>query len=82
VGLAILSLGNFDRFVFAMTSLEGIPDDECAEVLLGSRSGFAQARVRAVQVIAIAAGVPERQASFDHCRSDQSGTVPGEIDRL
>jgi hypothetical protein len=71
VRAAISGLGDFDRFAFAMTILEGIPDEECTEVLRCSRSSLARARVRALQTIAITAGVPNgRPASIGNCRSD------------
>jgi hypothetical protein len=56
VRAAISGLRDFDRFVFVMTILEGIPDERCTEVLRRSHFSVAQARARALQAIALAAG--------------------------
>ncbi len=58
--LAIAGLSPFDRFVFIMSVLEGIPDRECAALLGCGNPAIVNARIRALQTIARAM-LPRRE---------------------
>ena len=49
---AIVSLGEFERFVFVMSILEGQPDEDCRSLLRCSRQEFVTARKLALGLFA------------------------------
>jgi hypothetical protein len=55
----VLALGDFDRFVFAMSVLERYTEKECSVLLRCSRHDVREARMRAPQQIAECA-IPDR----------------------
>jgi len=53
-GMVVARLSPFNRFVFIMSVLERIPDRECAALLCCGTADIENARVRALQAIALA----------------------------
>jgi hypothetical protein len=49
---AIVTLGEFERFVFVMSILEGQPDEDCRSLLRCSRQQFVTARKLALRLLA------------------------------
>ena len=49
---SVLALGDFDRFVFVMSVLEGYTEKECSVLLVCSQQDVHEARMRAPQQIA------------------------------
>lgn len=72
----VLNLGTFERFVYVMSALEGMPDQDC-KILLGStRHDIVLARSEALAKMAAsrpAEEVPETDASS--CRSNETPFV-------
>lgn len=69
-----LQLARFDRFVFVITVLEGYATRECAALLGCNPRAVAQARVRALQLLADAVR-DKAPAPYDNTFATEKGSV-------